>query len=94
MRFMLAPNMVGLPAITIPVGAVTAPASGPGGTARGSVALPVGLQLMAPAWHEASLLAAAAALEAALREEGTLPLRPPVLYDILAPPPPAAAAAK
>lgn len=52
MRYARMANFLGLPAVTVPVGAA-------GG-------LPVGLQLIAPAWHEASLLRAAAVLEARL----------------------------
>ena len=57
MRVMLAPNLLGLPAISVPVGSV------PSGTAAHQ-RLPVALQLIAPPWHEATLLGAAAALEA------------------------------
>lgn len=83
MRFMLGPNMLGLPAITLPVGAVmecTECSLYDVKTAGGS-AMPVGLQLMAPAWHEASLLHAAAALEAALGP-AAVPTAA-VLYDAL-----------
>ena len=69
--------MSGLPAISVPVGAV--PSTHADSKHRlAAPVLPVGLQLMAPAWHEASLLHAGAVLEAAVGEAG------------LAPPPPGA----
>lgn len=49
-RFMFLGNLTGLPAISMPVG-------------RGQGNMPVGMQLVADAWDEASLLAASAALE-------------------------------
>jgi len=53
--FTIGANLAGLTAISIPAGMSTATASGP--------ALPIGLQLMAPALHEPVVLAAAAAHE-------------------------------
>lgn len=92
MHFMQAANMLGLPAITVPVAAVPATHSLPpaGKAAAAATAaqdgplLPVGLQIMAPAWHEASLLHAAAVLEAAVAQEGLAPPVPPVWFDMLA----------
>jgi Asp-tRNA(Asn)/Glu-tRNA(Gln) amidotransferase A subunit family amidase len=51
MRFVTIPNLVGLPAISVPAGYV------------GN--LPVGLQLIGPAWHEHVLLRVARALDSA-----------------------------
>ena len=109
MHYMLAANMIGIPAVSVPVGAVpsTHPrpplgkkaaaaagvaASAPGNPAGGSGGsseplLPVGLQVMAPAWHEASLLHVAAVLEAAVAAAGCGPKLPPVWFDMLAPRP-------
>lgn len=56
MQFCQLGNMLGLPAIVVPVGPVPAPGGGPD--------LPMGLQLMGPAFHEATLLHTAAVLEA------------------------------
>ena len=50
MRYVLAPNMLGLTALTLPVGIV-------------EDSLPVGLQLIAPPWNESSLLHIGATLE-------------------------------
>ncbi len=61
--FTIAVNLAGLPALSMPVG-----------LAEG---LPVGLQWIAPAWEEARMFAAAAALEAALG----LDLRPPIAEE-------------
>lgn len=107
MHYMLAANMLGLPAVSVPVGAVpsthprpaagkkaaavgaTPAAASPGNTGGGGgsaadLLLPVGLQVMALAWHEASLLHVAAVLEAAVATAGCGPQRPPVWYDTLA----------
>jgi Asp-tRNA(Asn)/Glu-tRNA(Gln) amidotransferase A subunit family amidase len=108
MHYMLAGNMLGLPAVSVPVGAVPSthprPAAGkkaaaaagaapaaasPGNTGGGSSSsgeplLPVGLQVMAPAWHEAGLLHVAAVLEAAVAAAGCGPQLPPVWFDTLA----------
>lgn len=54
--FTVTANLAGIPAVSLPMGTV-------GG-------LPVGGQLLAPAWHEASLVAAARALEAGNVAEG------------------------
>ncbi len=53
--FTVTANLAGIPAMSLPIGA----ASG----------LPIGGQLLAPWWEEATMLAAAGALEASLREE-------------------------
>lgn len=107
MHYMLAANMIGIPAVSVPVGAVpsthprlpigkkaaaaagVAPAAAsPGNTGGGGGSseplLPVGLQVMAPAWHEASLLHVAAVLEAAVAAVGCGPQLPPVWFDALA----------
>lgn len=68
MRFITPANSLGLPALAVPVGVDAA-------------GLPIGLQLLAPPWHEASLLHAGAVLEAALGGSG-LP-QPRVWYDLL-----------
>ncbi|KAK9834816.1 hypothetical protein WJX81_000884 [Elliptochloris bilobata] len=67
MRFATLANLVGLPAISLPVG-------------QDTTGLPVGLQLMGPAWSESQLLRVGAVLEAAVA--GDL-ARPRVFYDIL-----------
>lgn len=101
MHYMLAANMLGIPAVSVPVGAVPSthprPAAGKkaaaaaadaaaGGGNGGSseLLLPVGLQVMGPAWHEASLLHVAAVLEAAVVAAGCAPQMPTVWYDTLA----------
>jgi aspartyl-tRNA(Asn)/glutamyl-tRNA(Gln) amidotransferase subunit A len=61
-------NVTGLPALTCPVGA-------------DSDGLPIGLQLVGPAWDEATLLGAAAWLE---REQVAAVRRPKVSFDLLA----------
>lgn len=97
MHYMLAPNFIGLPAISVPVGVVpsthppapSTPAPGAGAVDGGGASpplLPVALQLMAPCWHEASLLHAAAVLEAAVASAGKAPPLPAVWYDVLSPP--------
>ena len=58
-------SLAGIPSISIPAGLAEPPGGGP--------ALPVGLQLAAPAFAESSLLDAAHALEGALGFEA----RPP-----------------
>ncbi|XP_078436975.1 fatty acid amide hydrolase-like [Wolffia australiana] len=50
MRFVLAPNLLGFPAISVPVG-------------HDKQGLPIGLQLIGRPWEEATLLRAAAAIE-------------------------------
>ena len=78
-------NFVGLPAITVPIGRVPSTYAANKATAP---LLPVGLHLLAPAWHEASLLHAAAVLEAAVAAAGNegavqqVP-RAPVWWDLL-----------
>jgi Asp-tRNA(Asn)/Glu-tRNA(Gln) amidotransferase A subunit family amidase len=85
MWYMQAANMLGLPAISVPVGAAPsthAAAAASSGGAAPAPRLPVALQLMAPCWHEASLLHAAAVLEAAV-VAGAAPPLPPVWFDVL-----------
>jgi len=108
MHYLLAANMLGIPAVSVPVGAVpsthprppagkkavaaagaasAAPApgnTGSGGSSSSEPLLPVGLQVMAPAWHEASLLHVAAVLETAVAAAGCGPQLPPVWFDTLA----------
>lgn len=86
--------MLGLPAITVPVGMVPTTHAAPAAASAGGAGstpvppmLPVGLQIMGPCWHEASLLQAAAVLEAAVAAAGSAPPLPPVWYDVLAPRP-------
>ncbi|KXZ42730.1 hypothetical protein GPECTOR_121g430 [Gonium pectorale] len=72
MRFMVAPNMLGLPAISLPVGMVPAEEDSPAAAAAGGgggVMLPAGLQLIGRPLAEATLLRAGAVLEAALAKE-------------------------
>lgn len=67
MRFVVAPNYVGFPAITVPVGV-------------DKNGLPIGVQLIGRPWAEATLLRLAAAIEglcAPLRK------KPAVFYDLL-----------
>ncbi|GAB4823263.1 hypothetical protein N2152v2_010309 [Parachlorella kessleri] len=82
MRFLVGANMLGLPAMSVPVGTVASPTGDPRKQGQ-ACPMPVGLQLIAPAWHEASLLHAAAVLEGAL---GTAARpRPAVFYEVLLP---------
>ena len=81
MRFLVGANMLGLPAMSIPVGSVASPSGDPSGKPGLTCPMPVGLQLMAPAWHEASLLHAAAVLEGALGPAARP--RPAVFYEVL-----------
>jgi aspartyl-tRNA(Asn)/glutamyl-tRNA(Gln) amidotransferase subunit A len=60
--FTLPPSLAGLPAISLPCGHAAAP--------EGSVPLPVGLQLVAPAFEESRLMRAAHAFEMALANDG------------------------
>lgn len=68
MRFMPLANFTGHPAVTVPVGLCER--SG----------MPAGLQLVGRYWHEASLLHAAAVVEAALQPQRQPPA---VFYDVL-----------
>ncbi len=55
--FPVGANLAGIPALSLPIGRVDG--------------LPVGGQLLAPAWEEARMVAAAGALEASLAADGT-----------------------
>ncbi|GBF99222.1 fatty acid amide hydrolase-like [Raphidocelis subcapitata] len=81
LRFSIQANMLGLPAITVPISTVD-PAdggSGSGAAAAASPPLPVSLQLIGPAWADASVLRAGALLEAALRARGDSAPLPPLM---------------
>ncbi|WVZ83098.1 hypothetical protein U9M48_030276 [Paspalum notatum var. saurae] len=67
MRFILAGNFLGLPAITVPVG-------------HDKQGLPIGLQLIGRPWGEASLLRVASAVEELCLKKRN---RPSAFYDIL-----------
>jgi Asp-tRNA(Asn)/Glu-tRNA(Gln) amidotransferase A subunit family amidase len=67
MRFIIAGNLLGLPAITVPVG-------------HDKQGLPIGLQLIGRPWGEASLLRVAAAVEDLCLKKRS---RPAAFYDIL-----------
>lgn len=67
MRFILAANLLGLPAITVPVG-------------HDKQGLPIGLQLIGRPWGEASLLRVASAVEELCLKRRN---RPSTFYDIL-----------
>lgn len=66
MRFVIAPNFVGLPAITVPVGC-------------DRDGLPIGLQFIGRPWSEATLLRLATAIEGLC---ASLQKRPAVFYDL------------
>lgn len=68
MRFILAGNLLGLPAITVPVG-------------HDKQGLPIGLQLIGRPWGEATILRAASALEELCLKFRN---RPSTFYDVLA----------
>ncbi|KAG2570246.1 fatty acid amide hydrolase-like [Panicum virgatum] len=67
MRFIIAGNLLGLPAITVPVG-------------HDKQGLPIGLQLIGRPWGEASLLRVASAVEELCLTKRN---RPSTFYDIL-----------
>lgn len=76
-----AANFIGIPALTVPVAVV--PSTHSQGGATGAPMLPVGLQIMAPCFHEASLLHVGAVLEKAVEAAGSGVPLPPVWYDVL-----------
>lgn len=67
MRFILAGNLLGLPAITVPIG-------------HDKEGLPIGLQLIGRPWGEASILRVASALEGLCAESRK---KPSTFYEIL-----------
>lgn len=67
MRFIIAANLLGLPAITVPVG-------------HDKQGLPIGLQLIGRPWGEATILRLASAVEELCAESRK---RPSTFYDIL-----------
>ncbi|RVX10350.1 Fatty acid amide hydrolase [Vitis vinifera] len=67
MRFVVAANLLGLPAISVPVG-------------YDKQGLPIGLQLIGRPWGEASILRLASAVEELCREPKKKPAQ---FYDIL-----------
>ncbi|CAO2813607.1 unnamed protein product [Amaranthus hypochondriacus] len=67
MRFVLAANLLGFPAITIPIG-------------YDKLGLPIGLQLLGRPWCEATLLRVASAIE---ESYGMTKKKPALHYDIL-----------
>ncbi|KAK9813908.1 hypothetical protein WJX73_004387 [Symbiochloris irregularis] len=67
MQYVTPANFAGLPAISVPVG-------------MDSNGLPIGFQLMGPAWSESDLLAAAAVVEAAFTGANRLP---DICYNVL-----------
>lgn len=72
MRYVAAANLLGLPGLVVPVGL-----DGGG--------MPIGLQLMAPAWHDATLLHAGMVLETQGVTAGVYERRPKVWFDVLEP---------
>ena len=76
MRFTQVANLVGLPAISLPL--TTMPSSG------GDPPLPCGLQLMGPAWADARVLRVACVLEGELAAEGLAAGAPPLCLNPLA----------
>lgn len=63
MRYVVAPNMLGFPAVSVPVGAAPVAGSGAAPADGPKPGLPVGLQLIGRPWEEATLLRASAVLE-------------------------------
>eukprot|EP00937_MAST-01D_sp_MAST-1D-sp2_P004156 g4156.t1 len=77
MKFIFMANFLGMPAISVPVGAD----SGTGAAEGGTGGMPIGLQFLAPHWREHDLLRLARAAE-----QGAPPLPKPADYfDVLAP---------
>ncbi|GBG81194.1 hypothetical protein CBR_g31867 [Chara braunii] len=67
MSYIVAPNFIGLPAITVPVG-------------HDRDGLPIGIQIIGRPWAEATLLQVAAALEGLCAPQNK---GPNVFYDML-----------
>ena len=88
MHYVVPANFLGLPALSVPVGVLPcslAPAAASSTHGSRPLLLPVSLQIMAPCYHEASLLHAGAVLEAAVAAGGSAVPVPPVWFDVLAP---------
>jgi Asp-tRNA(Asn)/Glu-tRNA(Gln) amidotransferase A subunit family amidase len=88
MHYVVPANFLGLPALSVPVGVLPcslAPAAASSTDCSRPLLLPVSLQLMAPCYHEASLLHAGAVLEAAVAAGGSAVPVPQVWFDVLAP---------
>jgi Asp-tRNA(Asn)/Glu-tRNA(Gln) amidotransferase A subunit family amidase len=66
MQFCQLANLIGIPAISVPVGRASSIHTDTSSPPGSEVQLPVGLQIMAPPWHEASLLHIADILESQL----------------------------
>ncbi|KAH7619671.1 hypothetical protein Ndes2526B_g06652 [Nannochloris sp. 'desiccata'] len=83
MRFAQLANMLGLPAITVPVGSATGGSTSKNKSNNNSSPdkLPVGLQIMAPAWHEASLFHIAEILESQLGPSAGM--QPQVYWNLI-----------
>ena len=82
MRFCQIANMLGLPALTVPVG-LSSSGSSRGSATTTSPPLPIGLQFMAPAWNEAVLLYVASMTEQVVNAEGSFTNKPPLYWDLL-----------
>lgn len=74
MKYIFMGNLMGFPAVSVPVG------YGPGAGLDANTSLPIGVHLMADHWQEHVLLQAAAALEAGLA--GRLRKRPEAFVDV------------
>lgn len=80
MRFCQLANLIGLPAIVLPIGGALE--EKPCAKGKHGVTLPVGLQLIGKPWHEATLLHAAAVLEDRVGREVPTPA---IRWNLLGP---------